>query len=553
MFRWSMKRSLFLLSNAGIAGLLVFAALAFFTVSQIQVGSDFFEAKRLSNSVAADFENPPQSLQKVYSLAVEAEDAATPSERQSLIAEIRDAHTSYQSGHQHYVQALPPGSLHDLVAGESNAATEAWYAAADQAFFPALNAGDLAAADAARKGPMEAAYRRDAAAVDEITRLTDEWDGTNDLSAKRLVKLRTWQMGGVAVTLLFVMVLLGRAIVSQLTHGIGRITHHIEALAACDLSENIEPSGPAEFAQMLRALGNAVVSFREEVRSIRKGVELITSASLQMEATAQDSAKSASDNSLQAHQAATAVAELESSLNEVFAHADSAVGIAHRTEASAETGTGVVDEAVQAVRSIAEATTQVEQRINTLGQHSEQIGRIVTAIEEIAEQTNLLALNAAIEAARAGEHGRGFGVVAGEVRRLAERTTSATNEVRQMVEAIQQETMATVEAMHSGTQQVESGVGKTEATGTVLASIRDQAGECGEQATRIAASAEQQSAAVREIHTGIDSLAEFVGHTSRAAEQTAEACHSLSQLAAELSDNSSRFRLPGDKGERLAA
>ena len=92
-----MKRSLLLLSNAGIAGLLVFAALAFFTVSQIQVGSDFFEAKRLSNSVAADFENPPQSLQKVYSLAVEAEDAATPSERQSLIAEIHDAHASSEA------------------------------------------------------------------------------------------------------------------------------------------------------------------------------------------------------------------------------------------------------------------------------------------------------------------------------------------------------------------------------------------------------------------------------------------------------------------------
>ena len=142
MFRWSMKPSLLLLSNAGIAGLLVFAALAFFTVSQIQVGSDFFEAKRLSNSVAADFENPPQSLQKVYSLAVEAEDAATPAERQQLIAEIRDAHASYETGHQHYVQAVPPGPLHDLVAGESNAATEAWYAAVDQTFFPALVAAD---------------------------------------------------------------------------------------------------------------------------------------------------------------------------------------------------------------------------------------------------------------------------------------------------------------------------------------------------------------------------------------------------------------------------
>ena len=200
---------------------------------------------------------------------------------------------------------------------------------------------------------------------------------------------------------------LGRAIVGQLTHGIDRITHHIEVLAAYDLSQTIEPSGPVEFVQMLRALDNSVISFREAVGSIRKGVELITSASLQMEATARESAKSAGDNSMQAQQAASAAAELESALHEVSSHAASAVGIAQRTEASAKDGTGVVDEAVNAVRGIAEATTQVEQRINTLGQHSEQIGRIVTAIEEIAGQTNLLALNAAIEAARAGEHGRG--------------------------------------------------------------------------------------------------------------------------------------------------
>jgi methyl-accepting chemotaxis protein len=223
------------------------------------------------------------------------------------------------------------------------------------------------------------------------------------------------------------------------------------------------------------------------------------------------------------------------------------VEIARTTAASANDGSAVVSEAVMAVRGIAQATSQVEARINTLGEHSEHIGRIVTAIEEIAGQTNLLALNAAIEAARAGEHGRGFAVVAGEVRRLAERTTQATNEVRQMVGAIQQETEATVQAMHSGTVQVESGVGKTEATGSVLENILNLAQQSGDQAAQIAVAARQQSSAIAEIHTSIDSMASFVGHTSQAAEQTADACASLSKLAADLNVQSSRFRLPGEK------
>jgi methyl-accepting chemotaxis protein len=548
MIGWSLRRKLQILSGAGIAGLVVFAVLAFFTIGQIQVGSDFFEQKRLSNSVAADFENPPQSLQKVYSIAIEAEDAGTSSEREQYIAQIRDARKDYESGHQHYVQALPPGPLHDLVAGESNSATEAWYDAAEQAFFPAIIAGDHAAADVARRGPMEAAYRRDAAAVDQITQLTNDWDSRNDLAAKQLVKLRTMQMIAVVVVLLIAMTLLGISISRQMMRDVTKIMGHLEALAACDLSETIEVGGSEEFARMLHAVENTVVSFRQAVHSIREGANLIASASVEMETTTQESASQARDNYSQAQQAAAAIAEMSSAIQEVALHAQKTVEIARSTADSANEGAEVVSEAVLAVRSIAEATNQVEKRINTLGDQSEHIGRIVTAIEEIAGQTNLLALNAAIEAARAGEHGRGFAVVAGEVRRLAERTTQATNEVRQMVSSIQQETKATVGAMRSGTDKVEGGVDKTEATASVFASIRTLAQESGQQAEQISISAQQQSTAVNEIHTSIDSMASFVGHTSQAAEQTVQACVSLSKLAANLNKHSERFRLPRETG-----
>jgi len=290
MNNWSMKRKLQLLSSAGIAGLAIFAALAFFTVSQIQVGSEFFEQKRISNSVAADFENPPQSLQKVYSLAVEAEDAASPAASQPFIAQIRDARKDYETGHQHYMRVLPAGPLRDLVAGESNASTEAWYEAAEKSFFPALMAGDHAASDAARSGAMEAAYRRDAAAVDEITRLTDSWDAANDLAAKQLVKTRIEQMAAVSLILLLVLALLGRAIVRQMTSGIDNIIHHLESLAVCDLSQTIEVGGPEEFARMLQAVEDTTNSFRQAVQSIRKGVNLIAAASVEMETTTAESA-----------------------------------------------------------------------------------------------------------------------------------------------------------------------------------------------------------------------------------------------------------------------
>ncbi len=550
MNRTSMRRKLQLLSGAGIAGLAVFAALAFFTVTRIQV---LFEQRRLSSAIAADFGNPRQSLQKVHSLAVEAEDAAMQADRDLLVAQIREARKDYESGHEAYIKALPRGKLRDLMAGESNAATEAWYAAAEKSFIPAIAAGDRWGADAARTTTMEAAYKREAAAVAEITRLTDAWDRDNDRAGKQLVELSIWLMGVAAVVLFVVLVLLGRGIGRQLTHGIDRILHHLEALAGCDLSESVEAEGPEEISRMLEALEKTVSSFREVMGSIRQGAELIAAASAELGATAQESAAHAGNNSLQAQQAAAAIAEMDASIQEIAQNAGLNEDIARKTEGTANQAAGVVGEAVQAVRCIAQATSQVERRIGALREHSEQIGRIVTAIEEIAGQTNLLALNAAIEAARAGEHGRGFAVVAGEVRRLAERTTQATNEVRQMVGAIQQETEATVQAMHSGTVQVEGGVGKTEATGTVLESIRGLAHESGQQAAQIATAAHQQSAAIGEIHTSIDSMAGFAGHISQAAEQNAEACRSFAQLSADLHAHSARFRLPGDARESRAA
>jgi methyl-accepting chemotaxis protein len=543
MSRWSMKRKLQFLSAAGIAGLAIYAALALFTVIGIQA---LTEQRRLSHAIAADFGTPAQSLQSVHSLAVEAEDATAQEDRDAFIAKIREARKNYESGHERYVKSLPPGRLRDLVAGASHDAAEAWYAAAEQSFLPAIASGDHWGADAARTTTMEEAFHRENVAVAEINKLAQTWNEANELAAKRLIEASVWIMGGVALVLFLLLAGLGRGIVAQMTRNIERILHHLQALALCDLSESVETDAPEEFARMLEALQKTSIGFREVMGSIRQGANLLAAASAELGATAEESAMHANSNSQQAQHAAASIAEMDTAIHEVARYAGLSVDLARKTEISANDGSGVVLEAVSAVRGIAEATGQVEMRISSLRQHSEQIGRIVTAIEEIASQTNLLALNAAIEAARAGEHGRGFAVVAGEVRRLAERTTHATNEVRGMVGAIQQETEATVRAMHTGTVQVEGGVGKTEATGTVLESIRGLAHESGQQAAQIATAAQQQSAAIREIHANVDSMVSFVGHVSQAAEQNAESCRAFAQLASELNVHSERFRLPGD-------
>jgi methyl-accepting chemotaxis protein len=181
--------------------------------------------------------------------------------------------------------------------------------------------------------------------------------------------------------------------------------------------------------------------------------------------------------------------------------------------------------------------------VEELGRATGQIGRIIGVIEGIADQTNLLALNAAIEAARAGEQGRGFAVVADEVRKLAERTRSATKETAQMVRNIQGETKTAVHAMQAGTAQVEQGVATTTQAGAALHEIIQMAEQVGEMISHIAAASTEQASTTEQVTGNMTEIGHQVRESAIGAQQSAQACHDLSNLAMDLNQMVGRFRL----------
>jgi len=297
-----------------------------------------------------------------------------------------------------------------------------------------------------------------------------------------------------------------------------------------------------EFTHLSRSVNRMAGQVSGVVERIRETSAYLASATEELSSNSSSISDGAAAQSGQTSYLATAMEEMSATVTEVARNSQQASSRARDAREIAAKGGQVVNEAIAAMRDVAGATSVSAETIKRLGKSSEEIGTIVSVINDIADQTNLLALNAAIEAARAGEQGRGFAVVADEVRKLAERTTRATKEISAMINAIQGETSKAVSAMSEGTVKVENGVKLANEAGQALKEIVSGVGTVTDMIGQIATSAEEQSAATGEITRGMDSIAEVARNSVAATGEVSKATGELASLASELKELVSHFR-----------
>ena len=322
--------------------------------------------------------------------------------------------------------------------------------------------------------------------------------------------------------------------------------------AATQLNSAANDAGQAtnQIATTIQQVASGTAQQAESVNKTASSVDQMTRA-------IDSVAKGAQEQAAAANTASIITGQLSSAIEQVAGNAQAVVQQSTAASDAAKQGTTKVQDTLKGMQNIKQRVGISAEKVQEMGSRSDQIGEIVTTIEDIASQTNLLALNAAIEAARAGEAGKGFAVVADEVRKLAERSSTSTKEIGDLIKSIQKTVAEAVAAMDEGAKEVERGVLIASEAGVSLNDILKASEAVNQQAEQAAAAAEQMSASANELVAAVDSVSAVVEENTAATEEMAadssEVTQAIENIAAVSEENSAAVEEVSASAEEMSA
>ncbi|MCD5978966.1 methyl-accepting chemotaxis protein [Pseudomonas quasicaspiana] len=406
---------------------------------------------------------------------------------------------------------------------------------------PMMRQGDIAAAVSLVSTGIRPLTNTMEQQIKDLTTFNNEGAAKAGQNATDLYNDGLWLVVGIIAGVIVLTVGLALLLTKSITSPINDALSVAERIAASDLSKEVMVSGTDEAGRLLKALAQMQTNLRSTIMEISDSSTQLASASEEMTAVTEESSRGLVAQNDEVNQAATAVTEMSAAVDEVARNAESASEESKRTQGYTEVGQARVAQTLKSIQKLNGNVENTSEQIQGLSDRAQGISKVVEVIRAIAEQTNLLALNAAIEAARAGEQGRGFAVVADEVRALAHRTQVSTQEIEQMISAIQNESDQAVKAMNTSRDLATESLGVAQEASTSLDQIATAIVQINERNLLIATASEEQSHVAREVDRNLVSIRELATQSAAGASQTASACGEMSKLAVNLNQLVNRF------------
>jgi twitching motility protein PilJ len=322
-----------------------------------------------------------------------------------------------------------------------------------------------------------------------------------------------------------------------------RLLDEIEGLADGDLT--VAATVTEDFTGAIAdSINFSIDQLRDLVQTINQTAVQVAAAAQESQATAIHLAEASEHQAHEIAGASAAINEMAGSIDQVSANASESSSVAERSVAIANKGNEVVHNTITGMDNIREQIQDTSKRIKRLGESSQEIGDIVSLINDIADQTNILALNAAIQASMAGDAGRGFAVVADEVQRLAERSSGATKQIEALVKTIQTDTNEAVISMEQTTTEVVRGARLAQDAGVALEEIEKVSKTLAELIQSISNTARQQALSAGQISNTMNVIQEITSQTSLGTTATANNIGNLAVMASSMRESVSGFTLP---------
>lgn len=534
-------------------GFVVFGFYSFSTLNYLKVNGPIYKDIVQGKDLIADILPPPDYIVESYLVVLEMtyEDDKTILDQKAEYLQGK-LKKEYYDRHNFWVNDLSAGEMKEIMISDSFTPAEEFYRIVDSEFIPAIKVGNKEKATELANGILKQKYEEHRKHIDKVVSMATEKNAKTEEFAQAEITKRSLALIGVAILSILISFTLFVSVITQIITKINRTKDMLKDISEGegDLTKRLDSSSNDEIDELSLWFNKFVDKIEKIIATIAQNASLSASIAEELSASSEEVNASAAQVSSTVHEIAKGGQTLSMSAAETQQQSDSLIGsiksVAEFAQQSAKSACEVNDlarsggesakVAGQKMDSIKSSVSCSAEVVTDLGRKSQQINEVIDVINDISEQTNLLALNAAIEAARAGEAGRGFAVVADEVRKLAEESKKATQQIASMIEEISQSTSNTVESMNVGSREVEEGSKVVNEALSSLDTISRMVSELVQQIAMISESTEKQLESSEKVQRAIFDVSavaeESAAATQQVAASTEETTASMQRVAA---------------------